>query len=172
MNKIKIMSTICLQNIVQTIIQCVYIATIHIITPNTAFAFVASFLSITGAMLSYYVQKESSNSTPVQYYLQLVPTKNTNESGDAIITDEERENIKRFRGIRKELKKKIAQACGANERSLEIGNIEITNIVNIHMVHYMDDSEMNELNQEEIEVNKAVNILFSATKNKLVEALR
>eukprot|EP01084_Bolivina_argentea_P228525 385946_1 len=46
MNHIKIIATICLQNIPLIFIQCVYIVIIGMITPNTAFAFIITILSI------------------------------------------------------------------------------------------------------------------------------
>ena len=69
LGKMKVIYTVIIENIPQLICQLVYSYALGEITSAVALAFIASALSITASTLSYMIERDTSDSKVVQYYL-------------------------------------------------------------------------------------------------------
>eukprot|EP01083_Nonionella_stella_P265660 899652_1 len=69
MSKIKVIGTVLLENVPQLICQALYAYAINEITQGVQLAFIASLLSITASTLGYLIDRDTSATQVVQYYL-------------------------------------------------------------------------------------------------------
>ena len=69
LGKMKVIYTVIIENIPQLACQLLYSYTLGEITSSVALAFIASALSITASTLSYLIERDTSDSRVIQYYL-------------------------------------------------------------------------------------------------------
>ena len=69
LGKMKVIYTVIIENIPQLACQLLYSYTLGEITSAVALAFIASALSITASTLSYLIERDTSDSRVIQYYL-------------------------------------------------------------------------------------------------------
>jgi len=122
---------------------------------NTILAFVASFLSVTASLLSYFVDSKSDDMIPVKYYIELKVDRSdkTKLKGPAHLesplssnkedktptglfdvalsidnlTDKEKHNFSEYRGLRFGLRNQLTALFQIPKSSIEIGNSILTN---------------------------------------------
>eukprot|EP01083_Nonionella_stella_P314310 1131810_1 len=151
MSKIKVIGTILLENVPQLICQALYAYAINDITKGVQLAFIASLLSVIAATLGYLIDKDTSDTHVVQYYLvteRNAKNSKTNNTSQALRVDE-RQDIMNNRGRTMFLGESIAEVFGIPPRNIEIGYSTITKHGLItHIVHYVDHDDLEEMQQE------------------------
>eukprot|EP01083_Nonionella_stella_P105087 302087_1 len=72
MSKMKVLGTVVIENVPQLFCQAMYAYAIKEITPGVQLAFIASLLSVTASTLSYLIDRDTSDTEIVHYYLSMV----------------------------------------------------------------------------------------------------
>ena len=106
LNKIKVIGTVILENVPQLILGALYAYHLTQLTPNTALALSASILSITAAVLSYWIERDAADTKVVEYYLVTECSSRTNTI---------KSTITNIGGIEEEKSAKIISNLGDTE---------------------------------------------------------
>eukprot|EP01083_Nonionella_stella_P111055 325541_1 len=132
LSKIKIRSTIYLENCPQLLIQIVYAFYIKERETATILAFVASFLSVVASVIIYQAQKDVSDESFISKYFITLHTKDGTQQIDA---NEER-NITEYRGLKERLRDRLSVSFGVSNKSIEIGYVTLNQHgCTIHIQH-------------------------------------
>ena len=116
LSKIKIRSTIFLENVPQLIIQVIYSYVIGSLENATILAFVPSFLSIVAALVIYNAQKEQHQKFhTTKYSLELVGNQVIESNSDID------HKIKFNKGLKEKLRDSLCAPIGIPPKSIEIG---------------------------------------------------
>eukprot|EP01084_Bolivina_argentea_P110379 197118_1 len=143
LTKIKIKSTITLENGPQLIVQIIYATQTSNISTPIFLAFIGSFLSIILAISSYFANRENrKNSESKSYYVRFC-----NENGTKLDVEQEK-NIQTNKGRTDKLQKAISKVFGVSHDNIEIGYVWVRKDgVEMYISHYLSKSEMSKYNQ-------------------------
>eukprot|EP01083_Nonionella_stella_P181078 647483_1 len=112
-------------------------------------AFIASLLSVIASTLSYKIDRDTSDTEVVQYYLSTESNAMDNRGNRKQLSDSERTNIINNRGRTMHLSESIAEVFGITPTNIEIGYTRITKHGLItHIVHYADINDLEEMQHE------------------------
>ena len=128
LGKMKVIYTVIIENIPQLICQLLYSYAIGgQITSAVALAFLASALSITSSTLSYLIERDTSDSRVVQYYLSTQCTLRTSKPFD---TDDEEIEMKTYTTNGKQLDNSEDQDSNYIDTSNMLTESEKENLIN------------------------------------------
>eukprot|EP01083_Nonionella_stella_P078463 214754_1 len=156
LSKIKIRSTITMENGPQLIISVIY--AYHTIgdtgiSDATVLSFVASLLSVILAVSSFYANKLGRKDAEIRMY----DLKFYNQDGDPL-TQIEKESIKKKKGRKHALEKKLAELFGSSHENIEIGSVTVANSGVIMFVsHHVPKKDLEKH-------NAAYNLRYNKTK--------
>ncbi len=162
MNTTKIIGTICLQNIPQIFIQCIYAATISTITPSIAFAFIASVLSIICTPFTFI----KINYTSFKYSLEIKMVNDTQIDDDHdqfIFHENENKNFVSHKGKTSKMSKILCEKFGCSSDCIEISRNSTVNTSSItlyvlHCINHIYDHD---------EIGREIMKLYMQNKNSL-----
>ena len=140
LSKIKIRSTIFMENLPQLLIQIIYTAVIGEAENATILAFIASSLSVIASVVIYQAQKEQNEDIIVtKYYIRFTDYKNSK------ILDKYYANIKFRKGLKMELGEKLCTVFNLPNKSIEIGFVtpNVRGCI-IHVQHSIFKKELDE----------------------------
>eukprot|EP01083_Nonionella_stella_P170212 578767_1 len=136
LSKIKIRSTIYLENSPQLLIQVLYALLQKELETATILAFVASFLSVVASIIIYQAQKDVSDEYFVSKYFISLRT----EEFDA----DDKANIRQYRGLKAQLGNSLSALFAVSDKSIEIGYIMINDngcAIHVQMSVFKEDLE-------------------------------
>ena len=155
LQKIKIFSTIILENLPQIGIQFWYSDLIGEFSPTTRLAFSASILSVVATVLTSIVSREGNfKGAHPSYYISfgnpdgprkssIAGRKQSNVHGDVL------QKIRKHRWQRNALTERLAKALQIPKTNLEIGYVFLTNQgCIIHIIHAVSDIQLDDLKSE------------------------
>eukprot|EP01084_Bolivina_argentea_P182145 314516_1 len=179
LSKIKLRSTIYLENGPQLIIQILYSLIISEFESDTILAFVASSLSIIASIITYYAQKEQTKDFIVEQYFIRFHTPND-------LTNTQQEKIEQRKGLKMGLGASLCSAFNISNKSIEVGFItKNKNGCSIHLQHSIFKDDLNSA-KEKVFHNQNINIgydminitadrcirnVFEECKHKICDAL-
>eukprot|EP01083_Nonionella_stella_P191937 709977_1 len=121
LSKIKIRSTIFMENCPQILIQVVYAINRNELENATVLAFLASSLSVVASVIIYQAQKDIDDETVIaKYFVRFANLKKTIDEG-------QEKKIAQKKGYKKHLGKAMCQEFEIDPKSIEIGYITPTN---------------------------------------------
>eukprot|EP01083_Nonionella_stella_P085069 235621_1 len=141
LTKIKIRSTITLENGPQLVLQIIYASYVGGVDGAMIMAFTASSLSVVATLAAFYAQSssdKSENNTVVQYALYLCF-----RDGTQILTDDESKALRDRKERKAQLSRSICSLFQFPLGSIEIGFIKIVSdgcVMN--MVHYVFEEQL------------------------------
>eukprot|EP01083_Nonionella_stella_P258859 884262_1 len=141
LSKIKIRSTITLENGPQLVLQIIYAAYVNSVDGAMIMAFTASLLSVVATLAAYHAQSssdKSKNNTVVQYALYLCFKDSTQ-----ILKDDESKSLRDRKERKAQLSRSICSLFQFPQGSIEIGFIKIVSdgcVINI--VHYVFEEQL------------------------------
>ena len=156
LTKIKIINCVLMENIPQLMLQAAVYSSGEF-SQSTLFATVSSLLSVFAASLSYFVDQKNKDDDmlAIHHYLELQCDRNassgsattlpiqTKEVKGNVITEDERELIKLYRGWRLKLGRSLTAFWHLPDKTIEIGNTVLTaNGAVTHIVHLMNKHVM------------------------------
>eukprot|EP01083_Nonionella_stella_P185690 677691_1 len=156
LSKIKIRSTITMENGPQLIISVIYAMNTREtgISDATVLSFVASLLSVILAVSSFYANKLGRKDAEIRMY----DLKFYNQDGDPL-TQIEKDSIKKNKGRKHALEKKLAAIFGSSHENIEIGSVTVMNSGLIMFVsHHVPRKDLSKH-------NAAYNLRYNKTKN-------
>ena len=144
LSKIKIRSTIFMENVPQLLIQILYTIAIGHAENATILAFIASSLSVIASIVIYKAQKEQNEESVIsKYYIRFTDHKTSN------ITDKQRSSIKQRKGYKMALGEKLCTVFEIPKKSIEIGFVtENVKGCIIHIQHSIFKDNLDELRDE------------------------
>eukprot|EP01083_Nonionella_stella_P177550 624447_1 len=152
LSKIKIRSTITLENGPQLVLQIIYVTYVDGVDGAMIMAFTASLLSVIATLAAFYAQSssdKSENNTVVQYALYLCF-----KDHSQILLDDESKSL-RYRKERKaQLSRSICSLFQFPQESIEVGYIKIVSdgcVMN--MVHYVFEEQLNKYQKAQLKMN-------------------
>eukprot|EP01083_Nonionella_stella_P298711 1013867_1 len=114
LSKIKIRSTIFMENCPQLVIQVVYAINRNKLENATILAFFASLLSVVASLIIYQAQRDQAEGTVNAKYFIRFGKKNP-------IDDQQKKRIARNKGYKQRLAKHMCEAFGISQKSIEVG---------------------------------------------------
>ena len=154
LSKIKVLSTVVIENVPQLIFQALYSYAINDLTQAVAIAFFASILSVTASTLSYLIDRDAADVEAVHYYLSIEcqrgtkssynPQKATGAANVGIgITDEEKNKLINNRGKTRVLGSQLTSLFCIQPKNLEIGSTMITKYGGVtHLVQFVSNTDL------------------------------
>eukprot|EP01084_Bolivina_argentea_P122691 217412_1 len=165
MSRLKVIGTVLLENIPQMIIQLLYAYAIGgQLTSSVQMAFLASILSVIFSVLSYLIEKDSSDRKVVQYDLYTefkykcsgqveYDNEECNMTGFVSIprgendeyktTNKEKNTLKQYCGLKKSLGENIAACFNIPPNNIEVGySIETDCGIKTHIIHFVYEDNM------------------------------
>eukprot|EP01084_Bolivina_argentea_P301774 520717_1 len=147
LQKIKIRSSITLENAPQLVIQVIYSIVIGRLENATILAFVASSLSIIASVVVYTAQKDQMAIDEFiisKYYIRFAQ-----KQGENAITSEQNESILQNKGLKMKLGENLSSVFKIPNKSIEIGFVTPNrNGCIIHLQHSIFKDDMNSLKQK------------------------
>eukprot|EP01083_Nonionella_stella_P272095 922425_1 len=138
LSKIKIRSTITLENGPQLIIQIIYSVLIHNLSTSVVLAFTASLLSIIATVAVYYAQTKAQNSEDSVAILYSMDFCFKDTSNSAVLTKDELALFDRKKERKNELTRSICGQYKIPFECMEIGFVKVvSNGCIINIVHYV-----------------------------------
>ena len=165
LTKIKIYSSVLLENIPQIIFQALYSAEAGV-TTTVLFAALASILSVLAAGLSYFIDRDDVqiDVEAIEYFFALectrvgmkprlsrikamkdVEDRDQFEVCDSLgdLTEAERDKVKRYSGFRKTLSRSLARMWHIPYKSIQVGATQIAKTgAHIHIVQLMKREDL------------------------------
>ena len=142
LSKIKIRSTIFMENVPQLIIQVIYSYVIGSLETATILAFIASSLSIIASLVIYYAQKEQHEKfITMKYFLRL--------EADRVIGAQSQMNIKCNKGLKEKLRDSLCAVFNISNKSIEIGFVTQNDRgCRIHLQHSIFKSDLEKVKKK------------------------
>ena len=189
LSKIKVFSTVVIENVPQLIFQALYSVAINEFSDAVGIAFFASILSVTASTLGYLIDRDAADVQAVHYYLSMECQRGTNASSTTIakevpenargITDQEKENIINNRGRTKALGESLASLFCIPHKNIEIGWTMTTQFGSMtHIVHYVNESDLemieSEINEGNVLISPKIFVaqLCASLQNEITEIFR
>eukprot|EP01084_Bolivina_argentea_P001058 1943_1 len=88
LGKIKVVGTVLLENVPQLVCQVIYAKALNEITQAVQLAFIASLLSVTASTLSWLIEKDTSDTDVVHYFLSVQCDREANNANNDASYDE------------------------------------------------------------------------------------
>eukprot|EP01084_Bolivina_argentea_P063494 115922_1 len=143
LSNIKLFGNVLLENVPQLICQIIYISYIGTITNNATLSFFASSCSIIAAVVTWLVERRTSESFVVQYDLEMV------KKYKNIMSESQREAILKKKECKKSLRKLITSSIKIPETTIELGYVTVTATgCVVHCIHYTLKSELKRFIQD------------------------
>eukprot|EP01083_Nonionella_stella_P085068 235619_1 len=151
LSKIKIRSTITLENGPQLVLQII-LATYVGVDAAMIMAFSASLISVIATLASFYAQSssdKSENNTVVQYALYLCL-----QDQSQILSDDESRSLRNWKERKAQLSITLCSLFKFPQESIEIGYIKIVSdgcVMN--MVHFVFEEQLNKYQKTQLKMN-------------------
>eukprot|EP01084_Bolivina_argentea_P174049 301487_1 len=171
LTKMKIKSTILMENIPQLFIQLLYAMEIGSITYATVFAAIGSLLSIIIAVSSYYANVVSQKKSDiVSYSLRFT---NAEAPFNDVLTEEQQRKIKNNKGRKGYLERVIATIFTISYEAIEIGYVTVMNNgLEMNISHFVSKAVLKEYNNRLNEIhNKSKTYRMSIEPERYVNEL-
>eukprot|EP01083_Nonionella_stella_P139707 426756_1 len=140
LSKIKIKSTVLMENAPQLLIQIVYSFTIGEIESGTLLAFVASSLSVAASLIIYQAQKDLlSQGHMNKYFIKFYDT-----AGQKNIDQKQQLRIRQKKGLKEKMAFALSSAFQSTPKSIEVGFVTLMGngcVINIQHFVFEDDME-------------------------------
>ena len=168
LSKIKIKSTIYMENAPQILIQLFFLQ-IDGFQEETLLALIASALSIVSTLMIYYGERDLRSQFDVTtYFIRL-------RSANAVL-DSEKAAMSSRQKLRKALKLKLAAALGIAEKQIEIGNTTLRESgLMVHIQHLIFSNELDAFKRKrnlyDVSTETYVNAVFQKRMKHIFEAM-
>eukprot|EP01083_Nonionella_stella_P075068 203852_1 len=134
---LNLFGSVLLENCAQLALQIVYVVYRQgALSQNTILSFTASFISVVAAVMSYLLQRSSSNCSVVQYQLEIVKGR---------LSDDDKTAIAQKKECKKELSTSLAATLNVEASVLELGFVKMSNVgFVVNVIHYVFKDDLDE----------------------------
>merc|ERR1712228_812758 len=159
---LKVFGNVLAENVPQIVFQILYVVYSEGNPSRVAIlSMTASILSVIGVLLSWIVQRQSSNCVAVQYHIQM------NKKNKKRFSNQDKSKIKKKKERKDALKKELCQALHINDGQSELGYVSMYGLaLKYHVVHYVMG---NEIADDKVAASPFVKALYAKNESEVNE---